>query len=105
MGFYIQRTARGEALGANDKARLLLQDEGARKVEGEEWEPNLICVVDNGGFQAAAFCYNRREFQDFRIPQDLRPKYWIVHPRAAELCGITKNPYCKLQPDGQWSLT
>lgn len=101
MGFYINQTARGEKLGPLDKARLLLQDEGAEEHDGKEWMPNLVCVVSNGSFQAAAFRYNKAEFRDFNEPRDDRPRVWLTHPKAAELSGITLNKYYKRMPDGQ----
>lgn len=38
----------------------------------------LIAVVDNGPFEAAAFCYDEEEFRDFTDPSDERPKTYVV---------------------------
>ncbi len=38
----------------------------------------LICVVENGPFDAAAVCYNEREFEDFGLAEDTRPKKWVL---------------------------
>jgi len=41
----------------------------------------LICVVDNGLFEAAAFCFDEQEFKEFIDPKDPRPKTWVVMDR------------------------
>jgi hypothetical protein len=38
----------------------------------------LICVVDNGPFEAAAFVYSEDEFHVTADPRDVRPKYWVL---------------------------
>lgn len=40
----------------------------------------LICVVDNGEFEAAGFAYNLNEFLRFKHP-DGRPKRWVIIDR------------------------
>lgn len=49
----------------------------------------LIVVVDNGPFEAAAFCYDEGEFRDFTNPSDDRPKTYVVMDwdRACMLSG------------------
>ena len=37
----------------------------------------LICVVDNGLFEAAGYCFDSREFGEFTRP-DGRPKQWVL---------------------------
>ena len=37
----------------------------------------LICVVNNGPFEAAAYCYNEQEFLAFKN-DGTRPKKWII---------------------------
>ena len=44
-------------------------------------DKGLICVVDNGPFEAAGYCYDEREFQAFSNPKDLRPKKWLMIDR------------------------
>ena len=41
----------------------------------------LICVVQNGFFDAAALCYDDREFQEFACP-DERPRTWLLMDKA-----------------------
>ena len=42
----------------------------------------LICVVDNGPFEAAGFAYNENEFLAFSREDDYRPKTWLLIDRA-----------------------
>jgi len=83
MGYYINETSKGEALPASGKAMMLIKD-GAKVVQ-PEFQPNLVCVVDNGFFEAAGYCHSESEFQAFNNPTDSRPKVWLVHPEAEKL--------------------
>lgn len=49
----------------------------------------LICVVDNGPFEAAAYIYNQRELEAFDDPRDIRRKWWLLMDKnkAEELSG------------------
>ena len=42
----------------------------------------LICVVDNGPYEGAAYCYSDQEFEVFNAPEDLRPKVWLLMDKA-----------------------
>jgi len=42
----------------------------------------LICVLENGFFDAAGICYDQKEFNDFNDPKDTRPKTWLHMDRA-----------------------
>lgn len=81
----------------------------------------LICVVDNGPFEAAAFCYNEEEFAAFNTPDDVgpstvesnggmatfhmrseiqeagrqRPRTWVLidWDKASDLTGFTPDGY------------
>jgi hypothetical protein len=46
--------------------------------------PNLVCVLDNVLFGAAAFIYNEDEFNDFLDPSDDRPKRYFIWDRVEE---------------------
>ena len=85
MGYYINQTSKGVQLPSCDKADYLLLD-GAVEVKAE-FQPNLICVVENGIFDAAAYVFSVHEFEDFNDARDRRPKRWLIHPRAKELSG------------------
>ncbi len=40
----------------------------------------LVCIVDNGPFEAAAFVYNDNELKAFSTPTDRRFKRWVHIP-------------------------
>jgi hypothetical protein len=86
MGYYINKTSTGKLLD-RDKVQELIRD-GAIIVTGNEFVPNLICVVNNGIFEAAGYAYSENEYKAFREP-DGRKRTWLVHPQAAELSGYT----------------
>lgn len=44
------------------------------------WEPELVCVVSNPTFEAAAWAYNEIEMQAFNRTEDPRPRAWIRLP-------------------------
>jgi hypothetical protein len=85
MGYYINTRSDGTPLNPKGKVHDLVMD-GAEIVNAE-FQPNLICVVDNGLFEAAGYCYSEDEFRAFTDPTDHRPKVWLVHPKAKELAG------------------
>lgn len=89
MGYYINKNAQGKPLPVSGKADMLLKDEGAVFIPNPTFQDNLICVVDNRIFEAAAFCYSEREFEEFARP-DGRKKKWLTHPKAKELSDFTK---------------
>ena len=78
MGFYIV------CEGNKNKADQIVSTFDARIVSKEmaeafvESEKAVICVVDNGPFEAAAYCYDMREFESFSMKSDNRPKVWII---------------------------
>lgn len=46
----------------------------------------LICVVDNGLFEAAAYVYCEAEFEEVTSPRDTRPRQYVLMDKAtAEL--------------------
>lgn len=52
----------------------------------------LIVVVDNGRFEAAAFIYDEREFEEFNNPKDHRHHDYVLidWDLACKLTGYTK---------------
>jgi hypothetical protein len=84
MGYYIQSTSKNQPLANKKKAEALIAD-GATVVE-PIYQPNLICVVENGAFDAAGYCYSQSEFEAF-LDDDGRKKTWLTHPDARELSG------------------
>jgi hypothetical protein len=82
MGVYVNMTQNGP-LGASfrEKCDGLLAA-GAKEVERPDpkgWVPDLVCVVDNIFFGAAAHLYSPVEMMVFMIDRaDSRPKRWFV---------------------------
>ena len=83
MGKYLNTDSRGRNLPSTGKAKTLI-DDGAQIVSGEQFEENLICVVENGLFDAAAYAYSESEFKVFKM-DDGRSKTWLIHPDAKTL--------------------
>ena len=52
----------------------------------------VICVVNNGPFEADAFAYDKDEMDAFNDPQDGRPKRWLVMDlnTAKKLTGFSR---------------
>jgi hypothetical protein len=79
MGKYINQTSNGfVGTSANAKALALIQDGAQAIPKPKEFGPNLVCVVDNGIFGAAAYCYSEGEFKAFTDPSDTRPTKWFI---------------------------
>jgi hypothetical protein len=89
MGWYIQ----GPNLG---KALHIVEAYGGEIIEPPKEfsevpeDKALICVVSNGPFDAAAYCYNEDEFLAFSDVYDHRVKCWLTmdKKKAEELSGF-----------------
>lgn len=82
MGYYInppdlRHHGKGEWLIENYDAVEINTEKALRVVESQDTSTGVICIVDNGAFEAAAFCFNRDEFDAFTQPNDNRPKRWL----------------------------
>jgi hypothetical protein len=85
MGKYINELPDGTMLRAKNKVTDLLTIDGAKQIDSpKEWEENLVCVVDNEIFDAAAYAYDEREMKRF-LQSDGRPKQWMIIPHAQKL--------------------
>ena len=94
MGYYIQ--------GPNkSKAQYIVSEYDGKIVPAPEKfsdvpaDKAIICVVDNGPFEAAAFAYDEREFDAFKGDEnghDRRPRKWVIMDRAKaiELTGYDR---------------
>ena len=59
-----------------------LEKAGAVEIDPDDgFVENMVCVVDNGAFAAAAYAYNEREYQEFNH-YDGRPKQWYQYEYA-----------------------
>jgi len=57
---------------------------GAKETTNEKFQENLICVINNGPFAAAGYCYDEQEFEEFNDPSDNRLKKWFILEDAAK---------------------
>ena len=89
MGYYLN-------VPASDKAQYLLNNYDAIPLESEVQAREafkegfgVVCVVDNGPFEAAAFAFSEAELEEFARP-DPRPKTWLAMDRklAEQLSGF-----------------
>ena len=89
MGFYIDGPAKGKApfLRSEYDAEFINEPVSFKDIPKDK---ALICVVDNGPFEAAGFAFDNREFEVFSAPGDPRPKRWMIMDRekAVELTGF-----------------
>ena len=84
MGKYINQDSKGNPLPHHGKTRALIED-SATVIKNPSWQKDLVCVVDNGLFEAAAHCFDEREFMNFNDPMDHRRKTWLSYPHAERL--------------------
>lgn len=89
MGYYINKTSDGKALPARGKVAALIAD-GAQIIDLPfVWEEDIVCVVDNGLFEAAGYAYNQDELDAFAEP-DGRRRTWLRYKHAKQQSGYTK---------------
>lgn len=91
MGYYINTKRDGTPLAPRDKADSLIADGATEISEPTKWQPNLVCVVQNGVFDAAAYAFSENEMRAF-LPSfdDSRPRRWLIVPDAAQRSGFTR---------------
>lgn len=84
MGKYINQDSKGNQVGASyqNKVNSLIAD-GATVLNSSalQFQPGLVCVVDNGMFAAAGYAYSEGEFKEFSR-NDGRQKTWLYYPHA-----------------------
>lgn len=83
MGKYIDETTKGPMPSALGKAEELIKDGATLIGEPVEWSDDLVCVVDNGMFEAAGYAYSKEEMEVFKRP-DGRFKQWLKYPNAKQ---------------------
>ena len=91
MGYYIQVPE-----NLNKAAQLVELHNGEIVPQPESFDAvpegfGLVCVVQNAGFDAAAYCYSAREFEGF-CRDDGRMKHWVLMDGAlaAQLSGYVR---------------
>lgn len=89
MGFYINYDSNGIVMTPWDKCTPLLLDGATEIPPPQEFAPNLVCVVDNGGIEAAAYAFDEREFKVF-IAEKERKTRWFIYEHARALSGCNR---------------
>lgn len=86
MGKYINEMPDGTRLPSLGKAEALMNIKGAILLgkAPTEWEEGLVCVVDNGSFEAAGYAYSPEEMEAFKY-HDHRRKHWLIVPGAKDI--------------------
>jgi hypothetical protein len=87
MGYYLNGSVNGQVIPAVGKANFLLAHASATETSDHSFQENLVCVVENGPFDAAAFIFSPAEALAFQDPKDRRRKRWLLVPNAALLAG------------------
>jgi hypothetical protein len=81
MGKYLNIDLNKNPLHARGKATSLVQSGAERIEEPRTLEQHkgkaVLCVVENGPFDAAAWAYNESELNEFKR-EDGRPKSWLT---------------------------
>jgi hypothetical protein len=84
MGFYI------DTFCNQGKADELVKRHGAIKIATPKSfndipvDKGLICVVENGFFDAAGLCYDESEFKAFVFPDGRRKQWLLMNKGLAE---------------------
>lgn len=78
MGKYIN-VIEGKHIGTTftEKANQIIEAGGIKIKEPTEFVPNLVCLVDNGMFAAAAYAFDESEMNAFKHPCG-RFKIWFI---------------------------
>ena len=77
MGYYIQvpeNLNKAAQLVSLHAAEIIPEPLGFDEIPEDK---GLVCVVQNAGFDAAAYCYSADKFAEF-TRQDGRFKHWLV---------------------------
>lgn len=95
MGYYIEcNKPHGKAKEIIDNLEgVEISVSEAEMIIREDIGGAVICVVNNGPFEAAAYCYNLNEFRAFSRPEDNRPKTWLLvsnEDKVKELTGYNR---------------
>lgn len=88
MGYYINEI-NGKVLNPTSKASQLLDNGATLVTEPITFQENLVCVVENGFFDAVGYAFSQEEMEQFQIP-DHRRKTWLTVPNADVLSGYSE---------------
>jgi hypothetical protein len=85
MGKYVNQTSkRGTGTSSTEKCKALMEDGAIQIPQPDKFLPNLVCVLDNGFFGAAAYVYSKGEFEAFTDPSDHRPRRWFIWDKVEQ---------------------
>ena len=84
MGYYLNKDINGKPLKALNKVQDLISSGASLAPKPISFQPDLVCVVNNVAFEAAAWAYSEEEMQQFLFP-DGRAKTWLIVPGAEGL--------------------
>lgn len=74
MGYYVQvQKPKGKAQQLVSLHHATILPQRPEAFEDVPDDKALICVVDNGPFEAAALCYDRQQFMAFTAPDEIGP--------------------------------
>lgn len=73
MGMYINPKGVSKEVWLRDNGEMIEGVPAQHKMNGK----TAVCWVHNGGFTAAAICFNAGELAAFSNPSDPRPKKWF----------------------------
>lgn len=82
MGYYLETDGvhgKAQALALAHQGRIVSEHEAAEAMSDPS--RGVVVVVDNGPFEAAAFAFNMREWEEFTRPSDSRPRQFVVMDR------------------------
>lgn len=85
MGYYIDENSKEELAPIQGKAAFIEDDGGMIIPEPEEWREGIVCVVDQGPFDSAAYIFSPNELEEFKAIQ--RPKTWLYYEHAKNISG------------------
>jgi len=83
MGYYIQtpgNKGKAEAIASGNDGEVVGKDRAAEAMN--DGSHDVVAVVDNGPFEAAAFCYSLSEFQEFSRDDDPRSVKYVLLPKG-----------------------
>lgn len=95
MGYYIECSRpKGKAKEIIDSLDgIEISADEAEMILREDIGGAIICVVDNGPFEVAAYCYNLSAFRQFNRADDDRRKTWLLvnnKVKVEELTGYNR---------------
>jgi hypothetical protein len=93
MGFYIQGPAlcKAQYIVSEYDGKIIPCPNAFSEIPQDK---ALLCVVNNGPFEAAAYCFSEREFEAFTESTDERRKTWLImdKQKVHELTGYKERP-------------